>query len=56
MAKRKNFKGTDKKTFVVRTDRTPRPVYKQTSLWGSKDTGLKQFKNGEIRKPKKSWW
>jgi len=56
MAKRKYFKGTDKKTFVVRTDRTPRPVYKQTSLWGSKDTGLKQFKNGEIRKPKKSWW
>lgn len=52
MSKRKYFK--DKKTFVVPTNRTPRPVYERTNSWGpgSKDTGNKQYKDGSIRKPK----
>jgi len=56
MSKIKLFK--DKKTFVRSTDKTPRPVYEKTSSWNSssKDTGKKQYKDGSIRKPKKSWW
>ena len=52
MSKRKYF--GDKKTFVVPTNRTPRPVYEKTSDWGpgSKYTGKKQYKGGSIRKPK----
>lgn len=52
MSKRKYFK--DKKTFVVPTNSTPRPVYERTSSWNSssKDTGKKQLKDGSIKKPK----
>ena len=54
MSKIKFFK--DKKTFVRSTDKTPRPVYKKTGIFSSVDTGKKQFKDGFIRKPKKSSW
>lgn len=52
--KRKSF--SDKKHFVVPTDRTPRKVYYQPKGGASRYTGKRQFKDGSIRKPKKGWF